>query len=188
MPRIIGITGTPGVGKKSVAVLVAKKLDIACIGLNDLALSYGLVNPKGSGKEVDTAAFRRRLRTHRPGPAVIYGHLFPSAVPASLVSRIAVLRCDPSVLKIRLENRGYPPSKVVENVEGELIGLISADSFKAFGPDKSFEVNTTNTSPSDAAQAVADGAQSKESDPGRLDWTLNYDTGEKLRSLLSSGR
>ena len=35
-----------------------------------------------------------------------------------------VIRCDPSVLRGRLEARGYKPAKVVENLEAEALDII----------------------------------------------------------------
>ena len=70
---MLGITGTPGTGKKSVAPIVAKRLRMKCLGLNDLALSYGLVDRKSGA--VDTQKLRARLRGDLSGNAVVYGHL-----------------------------------------------------------------------------------------------------------------
>jgi adenylate kinase len=183
--RIIGITGTPGVGKKSVAKVVAEKLHLRSVSLNDLAGSYGFDQPTGTDSEVDTEAFSRVFAKRLSGRAVVYGHLLPYVLPRRMATRVAVLRCDPLVLKRRLAKRGYPSSKMIENVEAELIGLISADSFKAFGPAKPFEVDTTHSTPSEAADKVVAKALGGGSDAERLDWVVGYGTAERLRSLFS---
>ena len=184
--NIIGITGTPGVGKKTIAPLVARALDLACISLNELA-NDSRVRKRVSGEaEVDTTALRRKIEVLTE-EAVIYGHLLPYVIPGRMTSIVAVLRCDPAVLKNRLVARGYPKRKIIGNVEAELIGLISAESFSTFGNEKTFEVDTTSATPlevaDDVVSAVRDGTYRTE----RLDWTANYDSGEKLRSLLSFG-
>ena len=183
--RVIGITGTPGVGKKSVAIVVAEMLHMRSVGLNDLALSYGLAKPTGTDSEVDTEAFSRALAKRLTRRAVVYGHLLPYVLPRKVASRIAVLRCDPLVLKGRLARRGYSSSKVIANVEAELIGLISADSFKAFGPTKPFEVDTTFATPSEAAEKVAAMAVGRGPNPEKIDWVAGYGSAERLRSLFS---
>ena len=182
MEGIFGIAGTPGTGKKSVAPLVAAELGLKCHGLDDLARSLGVPStPHGS---VDTDKLRRKLRA-LDGPAVIYGHLLPYSLDKEQVSRVAVLRCEPAVLKQRLKERGYSMRKIVENVEAELIGLESSDAFDAYGPAKTFEVDTTKLAPEESAAKLT--AVLKGSAPGRrLDWIRHYDTGARLRSLLSA--
>jgi adenylate kinase len=180
---VVGITGTPGSGKKSVAPLVATRLGLGCFGLNDLARSFGLLeSPDGS---VDVDEFRRRLRSFERH-VVLYGHLLPYVVERDAVSKVAVLRCEPSTLKFRLKKRGYPNDKIVENVEAELIGLESYDAFEAFGPDVTFEVDTTRSTPTESALKILSTLKGGRVSGHRLDWERGYDTGAKLRSLLST--
>ena len=180
---IVGITGTPGTGKKSIAPLVAAKLGVPCLGLNDLARSYDLVGP--SGAEVDTERLRERLEHGLPESAVVYGHLLPYSLGKDRVSKVVVLRCEPAVLKQRLGARGYPHAKVVENVEAELIGVIASDAHDAFGESRTWELDTTHATPLQAARAIFEVAGSKRIPQSRIDWTLAYDSGAKLRLLLS---
>jgi adenylate kinase len=186
--RIIGITGTPGVGKKSVAIVVARKLQMRSASLNDLARSYGFAPPSGTDSEVDTEAFSRVFAKLFSGRAVVHGHLLPYVVPRKMTSSVAVLRCDPLVLKRRLAKRGYPSSKTIENIEAELIGLISADSFRAFGPTKVFEVDTTHTTPSECADKVVAMVLGIGSDAIRVDWVARYGTAERVRSLFPADK
>ena len=181
MEGIVGIAGTPGTGKKSVAPLVAVELGLSCHGLNELAHSLGVTaSPTGS---VDTDMFRKKLKTIS-GPAVLYGHLLPYSLEGTWVSRVAVLRCEPAILKRRLEKRGYPKRQIVENVEAELIGLESSDCYELFGLAKTFEVDTTRLTASESAAKVVAVLNGRA--PGRrLDWLRAYDSGAKLRSLLS---
>ena len=177
---IVGLTGTPGTGKKSVAPILASDLDIGCSGVDELARRYGLVEEGGG---VDVKALGRRLAREKFGPSVLYGHLLPYVLAPRSAARVAVLRCEPSLLKARLAGRGYPPQKVEENVEAELIGVVSAAAFEAYG-GKAFEVDTTREAPESVAGRIARVLLGD--DPGRrVDWTLSYDSGAKLRSLVS---
>jgi len=180
----LGITGTPGTGKKSIAPIVAERLGTKCLSLNELAKSYGLVTRRSGA--VDTEKLGARLKRDFSGSAVVYGHLLPYVVSSSLLSRVIVLRCQPGVLKDRLRLRGYSPSKIIENVEAELIGVVSSDAFDAYGGAKTREVDTTNASPAEAATAVVETAASGSLETPRIDWTLDYDSGAKLRLLLST--
>jgi adenylate kinase len=183
--RIIGVTGTPGTGKKSIAPLLAARLALRCIGLNELARSGGPLG--GSRKEeiVDTQKLKTNLRSFE-GPAVLYGHLLPYALDARSASRVVVLRCEPSALKKRLAIRRYPDRKVVDNVEAELIGLISSDSYDIFGPKITFEADTTSSAPAEVAALAFEVIAGKRQPGSRVDWMSDYDSGAKLRSLLSA--
>ena len=185
MKGIVGVTGTPGTGKKTVSPLVAGALGLDCMSLNDLARSLGLLKPGGEDQGVDTEKMKSELAKVLPPRALVYGHLFPYVVPPGRAEKVAVLRCEPATLKKRLARRSYPASKVTENVEAELIGVVSADSYRAFGGARTFEVDTTRSSPRETAALIGSIALG-EAEPGpRLDWTALYDSGEKLRSLLS---
>jgi adenylate kinase len=182
---IIGVTGTPGTGKKSVAPILAAKLGLRCVSLNELARSNGLPGKTKEEGAVDTKKLKNKLRGFG-GPAVLYGHLLPYALGVGSASNVVILRCEPSVLKKRLASRGYPVRKIFDNVEAELIGLISSDSFDAFGPTKTFEVDTTSSDPGEAAASALEVIEGKREPGPRVDWTSGYDTGAKLRSLLSA--
>jgi adenylate kinase len=181
---IFGITGTPGTGKKSISPIVAERLRVECLSLNELANSYHLV--KQSSGDVDVGRLRTKLRRGLPRDAVAYGHLLPYVLDSRAVSRVVVLRCEPVALKERLRARGYEPKKIVEDVEAELIGVVSSDAFDTFGKEKTWEVDTTRTTPGEAAAIAARIAESGPRPTPRIDWTLDYDSGAKLRLLLST--
>lgn len=183
MKGILGITGTPATGKKTVAPIVAARLGAKCLSINELAKSYGLV---GAGSEVDVEKLRSKLQRDIDLNAVVHGHLLPHVFDSRAVCRAVVLRCEPGVLKDRLLRRGYEQAKVVENVEAELIGVVSSDSYDAFGEAKVWELDTTHTTPEEVAAAVVKIAGPSPKPVPRIDWTLDYDSGAKLRLLLST--
>lgn len=190
MRAIVGICGTPGTGKKTVAPLVARLLELPrAIPLNSLAA-------KGE-VEVDTVRLRRELLKAAPARAVVFGHLLPHVLRKSEAGFVAVLRCEPSVLRKRLEKRGYPGAKVTENVEAELIGVVLDECVRRFGLGLVREYDTTSASPRAVAKAIARDAVSalsegkgaaKRRPTAWIDWTLDYDSSGKLRSLLAGRR
>ncbi len=185
MAGIYGITGTPGTGKKSIAPLLAQNLGLPCISLNELAKSKGLVGSPDEG-DVDTEMLRKAVRSSIPKDAVVFGHLLPHVLSPAMVAKVAVLRCEPSKLKARLNGRLYAESKLVENLEAELIGLISSDTHDAFGSVKTFDFDTSNTPPIKSVRLILDIVSGTTVPSERIDWTRGYDSGAKLRLLLSA--
>lgn len=182
--RFVGVTGTPGTGKKTISPLVASILGMKCQSVEGLAGEYGLVTGEADALEVDTEALSEVMGRKRLGPLLIYGHLVADAIPVRATMKVVVLRCEPSELKKRLAARGYPPQKVRENVEAELIGVVAAEVHSKFGR-RTEEFDTTGSLPGSAAQAVARLVLSKGPSTRGLDWTLNYGSAERLSSLLS---
>ncbi|HEV2138254.1 MAG TPA: AAA family ATPase [Nitrososphaerales archaeon] len=183
---LVGITGTPGTGKKSVSPLAANALGLQSVSINDLARRSGLLD-SGPDGEVDVRKLKTVLAKSLHRPALVYGHLLPQVFGPDSMAKVVVLRSDPVVLKKRLEERGYALDKVIANVEAELIGLVSSEAYETFGWSRTVEVDTSRTSDSEAARLVTTAIKEEPTHDKRIDWTLNYDSARKLRSLLSAG-
>jgi adenylate kinase len=184
---MVGVCGTPGTGKKTVSPIVARLMGLPPpLPINSLA-------PKGE-VEVDTTLLRSKLLDLDPPRTVLFGHLLPHVLRKSEAAFVAVLRCDPSVLRERLVKRGYPKAKVTENVEAELIGVVLDECIRQFGAFVR-EYDATSASPKAVATAIARDAEAAKA-PRRaagaprawIDWTLDYDSSTKLRSLLAGSR
>lgn len=185
MGRFLGITGTPGTGKKTLAPLVAKILGLACVGLN----KYVPHSRRKLGTvAVDTDVLRRSLFSSVDGRCIVHGHLLPDVLRRNEVERVAVLRCDPTALKLRLLSRGYNAAKVKANVEAELIGLVSSLCFHKFGEVRVVEFDATSGRVAKSADAVAKLFTTPYRANPRIDWLERYGSASKLRSLLSVAR
>lgn len=160
-------------------------MNIDAISVDVLAHSYGFAERKGDEEEVDTDALRKSLAQGFPSTALVYGHLLPYVFKRKSVTRIVVLRCEPAVLKMRLATRGYSQAKVLANIEGELIGSVASEAVRSFGRGKVSEVDTTYSEPMEVAKSAATFLGGLNHPSSRIDWTPNYDSGSKLRSLLS---
>jgi adenylate kinase len=179
---IVGVTGTPGTGKKSVAPLVARGLGIPVVALNSLV---------GGKEEVDPIELHKALLRDKTGRSIVFGHLFPHALRKREVSFVAVLRCEPSILRDRLVRRRYPLLQLTANVEAELIGLVLDECLRAFGADLVHEYDTSSSAPSTIASAICcdveaagEGRGTRKKRAAWIDWTVRYDTSGKLRSLF----
>jgi broad-specificity NMP kinase len=183
---IVGICGTPGTGKKTVAPKVATLLGLpAAISINSLA-------PKAA-VDVDPRMLRSKLLKSKPSRVVLFGHLLPDVLTRREAAFVAVLRCDPATLRKRLGERGYPMAKVTANVEAELIGVLLYECVVQYGSQLVREYDTTSSSPEDVARAIAREAKpvleggmktAAKRPTAWIDWTLDYGSSTKLRSLL----
>ena len=180
MGRFLGITGTPGTGKKTLAPRVAKALGLPAVGLNDLLRARERAS---ASRGVDPSKLRRRLLKLTGGPEVVYGHMVPDVLEKRDAQRVVVLRCDPLELGRRLRSRGYSFAKVAGNVEAELIGVVSAACISKFGRGRVAEFDTTSSSVRASVEAVRGLLTGKAG--AMIDWVPFYSSAEKLRSLLS---
>lgn len=164
----VALTGTPGTGKSSVGVALERR-GYVVIDLDELARREGLIVGRDEARqtdEIDVDALRRAVRV----PAKIaflkghYSHLMD-------VNLAIVLRCRPSVLRSRLEERGWPEAKVRENVEAEAIDVILQEATSRL--PFVFEIDTSNTTAAQTAERVLAILQGKREghEPGSVDWS-----------------
>lgn len=188
--QLLGVTGTPGTGKKSVAVELASRLGFTAKDLNALARELGCLELVDESAVVDTKRLSRSLRERVWSSVVFHGHLLPDLFRGEGIDYVAVLRCDPAILKERLRARGYRGDRLRENVEAELIGVSLSASLRSFGATRVREFDTSQSKPEEVARAIAAAYASKRSlrSGDWLDWTTHYDSAAELRSLLSAAR
>ena len=164
---LAAITGPPGTGKSSACDVLAKR-GYVVVDLDEIARREGLIvgrDEKRGTDEVDVDALREGLRI--PAKVAFLKSHYSHQMDVNLA---VVLRCRPSVLRARLEARGWPPEKVRENVEAEAID-VSLQEAVARLPFV-FEVDTTNATPSETAEAILAILQGKRKghEPGTVDW------------------
>src|SRR5256885_12327875 len=164
---IVAITGTPGTGKSSVCAVLSVR-GYTVMDLDQIARREGFIAGRDEARgsdEVDTEAMRRSL--HVPAKVAFLTSHYSHRMDANIA---IVLRCRPSVLRSRLEARGWPPEKVRENVEAEAIDVILQEAVARL--PFVFEVDTTNATPSETAEAILAILQGKTNghEPGTVDW------------------
>lgn len=121
----IALSGSPGSGKSSIAEL-AKSSGWEVISVEKLAEKHGLLgelDEEDQTKEIDIEKLRQTLGRIN-GPLIIDGHLSHYLE----VDAVVILRCKPSILRERLNKRGYPEWKIESNVEWEIIGSSWSDN------------------------------------------------------------
>ena len=158
----VALTGTPGTGKTTVSELVADRLGIEVVHLNDAIREAGLFSERDVERDsliADLDAVEAWLGDYRAGESgdcdageerdlLVESHL------AHLldVDRVVVLRCHPEALKPRLRERGESEASVAENAESEALDQILAAAVDRHGEESVWEIDTTDRAP----EAVAD--------------------------------
>jgi len=157
---VLLVTGVPGVGKTTVAQLLADRMGGVYFNLSDLAENEGLITGfdevRGTSI-VDLEGMRARLVQiiDVGGEAQIFdGHYAPDVVPHEAVSLAFVLRRAPWRLKEELAARGYPEEKVMENVEAELLDVCLVEAIERLGEERVCEVDTTGCTPEEVVEEL----------------------------------
>ena len=119
--RVILITGTPCVGKTTIAKELAKRLNGTYVNLTDLALNHNLIIGEDTEREttiIDETKMRVKLSetidTQNSTSIVIDGHYAASVSPKEKVTNVFVLRRNPVQLREFMEKRGFKDQKLWE--------------------------------------------------------------------------
>ena len=117
----IAVTGTPGVGKST----FCKQGHWSTISVQELAKRHDCIAEIGEdgAAPIDVDRLRDVVVWPEEPCILIDGHLSHLLS----VDAVVIIRCEPSILRERLQSRNYSVQKVEENVECELIGIITAE-------------------------------------------------------------
>lgn len=136
--RVTLITGTPCVGKTSVARLLTSKLDALYVNLTELATRENLTLGKDEKRNsiiIDEKKMKQRTRTiieESDKKDIIFdGHYAASVVPKELVSYVFVLRRNPVELRKLMEQSGFSGPKLWENLASEILDVCLVDALNA---------------------------------------------------------
>jgi adenylate kinase len=147
--RVYIITGTPGVGKTTVSMVLAEFLGAYHVNLSEFAANKHLIT--GHDESMDTSIVDiEKLKKEMvgiidsfKGSLIIEGHYSHDIIPSKSVSMAFVLRRAPWVLEKELQKRGYSPEKVKENVEAELINVCLSETVENIDSGKVCEIDST---------------------------------------------
>jgi len=175
----ISISGTPCTGKTEVSKLLSKKLNYKLIQVNELAEKLNAFtgyDKKRECKILDMGKLKKEINKIK-GNVIIEGHtshLFS-------VDIVIILRCNPEILKKRLEKR-YPsnPLKVQENLEAEILGVITSEA--VMNNKKVYEIDTSDKSVDESVDDVLKilKGSTEEFKIGKIDWLEKYSDWIKL--------
>ena len=150
----IVITGSPGVGKHTIADKISKQFDLSIIDINSIAKEEGLFEKNNGINDVDTTKLGKLLGEKIFEKVVIVGHLAPYVLEKDQVKKIIILRRDPYELIPVYQERKYKEDKIKENTGSEILGIIAHDTKTKF-QEKSFQINTSGKSIQEVVEKVA---------------------------------
>ena len=176
--RVILVTGTPCVGKTTIAYQLSKKLDALYVNLTEFANKHSLT--LGEDKErkttiIDEAKMRKKIRetidTTEKINIIIDGHYAPAVVPKSHVTRIFVLRRNPVELRKFMEKCGFQGPKLWENLASEILDVCLVEALREQEEGKVCELDITGKAVENVVReilAILDGR--KKCRVGCVDW------------------
>ena len=163
----IAVTGTPGVGKHTIANILADKLNARLIDINELAFKKNAIIGRDYAYIVDLDKMKRLVKDELDDNCIIVGHLAPYVLDAEDLDYCIVLRRSPYELERVYIERGYEQKKMKDNLSSEILGVIAYDSITNFGKDKIIEVD--NKDPIKTINEILYCIKNKKSKVG-IDW------------------
>lgn len=156
----IGITGSPGTGKKTIAKGLGRLTGQKVISINTIAIKTKSAKKMRGEFVVDIRKLRdQKIETRG---SIVVGHLLSLVIPSSKLDFVAILRCSPEVLRIRYLARRYSERKIRENIEAELLDLLSYSALKTYGRGKVSEFDTSRSkNPARVAKRILETIQGK---------------------------
>lgn len=189
IPSVLIVTGTPGTGKTTVSTLLSKRLGASHVELSRFSVENGYVledDTERDTKIVDMEALGTALRgivEESKSPVIIDGHYSHELLDESIVTHVYILRRKPWDLKTILESRQYSSEKVWENLEAEIMGIITGETLESMPKEKVTEVDVSCISPDETVNLIMDTYKGGLSgDKPLIDWVTYPET---LRLLLS---
>ena len=188
IPPVFIVTGTPGTGKTTVSAILSERLNARHIELSHFAIENGYViedDVERDTKVVDMEALGSAIREiieKSPSPVIVDGHYAHELVDGSLITRLLVLRKQPWDLKGVLEARHYSEEKVWENLEAEIMGVITGEALELIPGSKIFEIDTSNQTPIETIDQINEIIEGGASSKPIIDWVTYPETVELLLS------
>ena len=176
MTRVI-LTGTPGVGKTTVAKLLASRLKYKYVSLNDEIFkrkAYKEYDKERESYVIDIKQLEKICEELPKNKVIIEGHLAHYCKGDIII----VLRCAPIKLKQRMRKKGFNAKKIDENLQAEILDVILQETYELWEEgyyEEVYEIDTTDKKPERIVTIILkilnDKEYAKNYLPGRIDWT-----------------
>jgi len=150
MKRVILITGTPCVGKTTIAQQLTAKLDASYINLTEFAEKHQLTlgeDKKRKTTIINEEKMRKKISetidTAEKITIIIDAHYAPAVVPKRYATHIFVLRRNPIELRKFMEKSGFRGAKLWENLASEILDVCLVEALREHAKEKVCELDVT---------------------------------------------
>jgi adenylate kinase len=129
------VTGTPGVGKTTIAAEVARELGLRHVEVGAFARERDLVDSYDEKLDchvVHEDAVLDALEPIMAAGGVVVDHHSSDWFPQRWFQAIVVLRADTAVLYDRLEARGYAKLKLDHNMQAEIMQVVRDEAVASY--------------------------------------------------------
>ena len=174
---IVALTGTPGIGKTSIANILKEKGFLA-VDITKIAIEKSFLignDEKRDSKIVDVDVLNKYVEENYKDEDIVFidGHL---SHLLACVDKVIVLRCHPDKLRIRLSNKGWREEKIKENLEAEILDVILCEAVDLHLKNNIFEIDTTRKKIKEVVLSVVEIVKSnfeptKKYNIGKIDWS-----------------
>lgn len=152
----IGLTGTPGTGKTTIADIL-RTHHHTVVNLFSFATDHHCIDgedPTRHTKLIDIDRLTHAIiTTYDPDHTILFEGHFAHLLP---LDNVIILRCHPATLRHRLQQRHYPPEKINENVDAETLDIILCETTELHPADHIYEIDTTHRTPEETAAIIQD--------------------------------
>ncbi|HEX9260899.1 MAG TPA: adenylate kinase family protein [Candidatus Bathyarchaeia archaeon] len=176
--KVILITGTPCVGKTSVARELAQRLDALYINLTEFSKKYNLAMGEDEMRHttvIDENKMHQKLaetiNITEKSDIVVDGHYAPAVTPKGKVTLVFVLRRNPIELHEIMVKNGFKDRKLWENLASEILDSCLVDALQAQNREKVCELDVSGKPVAEIVNdilAVLNGC--KKCRAGGIDW------------------
>jgi len=176
--RVILVTGTPCVGKTTVAQQLTVKLGAVYINLTEFAEKHSLT--LGEDKErkttiIDEEKMRARIGetidASEKSTVIVDGHYAAAVVPKRYATRIFVLRRNPIELRRFMEKSGFQGAKLWENLASEILDVCLVEALQEHEKEKVCELDITEkTVEAVVKEILAVLNENEKCSVGHVDW------------------
>jgi adenylate kinase len=191
--RVILITGTPAVGKTTLAKKLAERLKAQYVNLTELSETEHLALAQDKQRDttvIDEIKMRRKLKTiieKSETDVLIDGHYAAAVTPKALVTHIFVLRRNPTELRDLMRKRGYNKSKQDENLAAEILDVCLVEALQKQEKQKICELDVTEKTVSETLAEVLEVLEGKKRCyVGTIDWIGVLEREGKLDEYLKT--
>lgn len=189
--RVVLVTGTPCVGKTSVARLLTLRLNAVYVNLTDLAIKENLVLRKDEKRDsliVDEKRMKSAISKFIESSeqsVVVDGHYAANVVPKRFVTHVFVLRRNPIEMQSFMEKAGFSGNKLWENLASEILGVCLVDALNAYGKGKVCEIDASNRSVEDVVEEILEVLNGfRQCNIGVVDWLGKLESEGLLEKFL----